>query len=115
MHDSTNPEFDMETSGDTVLFRPKGEIDLSVAPALRTHLREAADRTKRRLIVDLADVPYMDSSGVATLVEALQLTRRSGKQLLLCNLHEKVQSIFEIARLDAVFTIVATVEDARTR
>ena len=54
----------------------------------------------------------MDSSGVATLVECLQLSRRSGTTLLLCQLHERVLSVFQIARLDGVFDIVPSLEEA---
>ena len=56
----------------------------------------------------------MDSSGVATLVEAMQVARRGGGKLILCALQEKVRSVFEIARLDMVFTIVASTEEAVT-
>jgi len=56
-------------------------------------------------------VPYMDSSGVATLVEAMQTARRTGGRLILCSMQAKVRSIFEIARLDTVFTIVASADE----
>ena len=58
-----------------------------------------------RLVIDLSAVPFMDSSGVATLVEALQVQRRGSNKLVLCGLQPKVRSIFEIARLDMVFAI----------
>ncbi|MHB1155566.1 MAG: STAS domain-containing protein [Phycisphaerales bacterium] len=83
-----------------------GDIDLSRSPTLRYGLLQLVQGKPKRLIVDLAGVPYMDSSGVATLVEALQQQRRSGGRMILCGLQPKVRSIFEIARLDMVFTIV---------
>jgi anti-anti-sigma factor len=55
----------------------------------------------------------MDSSGVATLVEALQMTNRSGVRLALYGMQERVRSIFEIARLDTVFKITETFEQAQ--
>lgn len=97
--------------GEARIIRPMGEIDLSRSPALREHLA-SAQRGCSRLVVDLSDVPYMDSSGVATLVEVMQTARRAGTTLVLCGLRDKVRSIFEIARLDAVFTIVQTADDA---
>lgn len=97
--------------GMTVL-RPIGEIDLSRSPVLRHHLTAAQQSKPDRLIVDLKDVPYMDSSGVATLIEAMQNSRKHGTQLVLCELQDKVRSIFEIARLEDVFTIVNSREDA---
>lgn len=96
------------------IVQPKGEIDLSRAPSLRTQLNAIQAKRPQRLIIDLAGVPYMDSSGVATLVEAMQNARRSGSKLVLAAMQDKVRSIFEIARLDMVFTIVKTTEDGMT-
>lgn len=83
-----------------------GDVDLSRSPELRQGLLELAKAKPPRLVVDLADVPYMDSSGVATLVETLQAQRKGGGKMVLCCLQPKVMSIFEIARLNMVFTIV---------
>ena len=96
------------------ILRPIGEIDLSRAPALRTHLSGALGDGPERLIVDLHEVPYMDSSGVATFVEAMQMARKKGSKLVLCGLQQRVLSIFEIARLDMVFTIVKDTDAALT-
>jgi len=102
----------VEQSGDATILRPMGEIDLSRAPALRHRIGEAQVGKPARLVIDLMEVPYMDSSGVATLVEAMQIARRDGGKLVLCNMQEKVRSVFEIARLDMVFTIVPTADEA---
>jgi len=93
---------------------PEGEVDLNVSPEFQQALREAIGRKPARLVVDLSSVPYMDSSGVATLVDALQQTRKVGGTLVLCGLQPKVRSIFEITRLDAVFTIVKSLDEARS-
>lgn len=103
------------TSIDTsVVVAPVGDVDLSVARELQGHLKRAIDGKPPRLIVNLGRVPYMDSSGVATLVEAMQITRKGGTKLVLCDLQDKVRSIFEIARLDRVFTIVGSLQDAQS-
>ena len=105
-------EIHTEAIADGVLVRPIGEIDLSCAAMLRQQLGQVQHDRPARLLIDLRDVPYMDSSGVATLVEAMQIARRTGSRLVLAAPQEKVRSIFEIARLDMVFTIADTVEDA---
>lgn len=74
---------------------------------MRAQVAEAMKQAPRRLVIDLSGVPYMDSSGVATLVEALQAARKSGAKLVLCGLTPRVRSILEISRLDTVFSIVA--------
>lgn len=103
---------DITVTPEGALVAPVGEIDLGRAPAFREQLAAVQQKKPRRLVVDLGQVPYMDSSGVATLVEAMQTARRSGSVLVLCNLQTRVRSIFEIARLDTVFRIVATPDDA---
>jgi len=107
-------QIDIEQSGTGVVLTPVGEIDLSSSPELRESLLSALRDKPARLIVNLDKTPYMDSSGVATLVEAMQKAMRSQTKLVLCGMEEKVRSIFEIARLDAVFTIVDDTHAAQT-
>jgi len=96
----------------TIVVCPSGEIDLSQSPTLRQFLHEVLAKQPPAVVIDLSNVPYMDSSGVATLVEAMQQARRYNGRIVLCGLQDKVKSIFEIARLDMVFTIVDTEEEA---
>ena len=108
-----NIELERREDSDTVILSPNGDIDLSRSPELRSQLASIQkDRPPSRLVVNLESVPYMDSSGVATLVEAMQVSRKRGGQIVLCNMQDRVRSIFEIARLDMVFRIVPTLEDA---
>jgi anti-sigma B factor antagonist len=100
-----------QKKGNAVVIYPTGDIDLTASPVLRQELKRVQAGRPARLVVDLAKVPYMDSSGVATLVEAMQVARKSGTKMFLCTLTDRVRSIFEIARLDTVFTILPT-EDA---
>lgn len=91
---------------------PKGDVDMTASPTLRTELKKAQSSRPQRLIIDLTGVPYMDSSGVATLVEAMQIARKNSTRMVLCGMTDKVRSIFEIARLDTVFVIAETAEAA---
>jgi len=104
----------VEQRDQSVILTPEGEVDLASSPELRQSLLSALNDKPGRLIVNLSKTPYMDSSGVATLVEAMQKAMRSQTKLVLCGMEEKVRSIFEIARLDAVFTIVDDAEAAQT-
>ncbi len=89
-----------------------GDVDMSGSPELRAKIRTAQGDGPRRLVVDLSEVGYMDSSGLATLVEAMKNAKNSGSELVLASMGEKVRAIFEIARLDAYFTIVGSVDEA---
>jgi anti-sigma B factor antagonist len=106
--------FSVSTSQGQTVVTPAGDIDLNNAHRFQLALRHALESQPPRLVVDLAKVPYMDSSGVATLVDALQNVRRYGGQLVICSLHPKVRSIFEITRLDDVFTIVGSLKEVAT-
>ncbi len=101
-----------EQRGAATIVSPSGEIDLNASPLLRQELKRVHTSRPQRLVVNLDAVPYMDSSGVATLVEAMQMARKNSTRLVLCGMQDKVRSIFEIARLDTVFTIVADIDAA---
>lgn len=105
-------EVKTETTGTTTVLTPSGDVDLSCSRELQAHLRKSLESKPKLVVVNLAKVPYMDSSGVATLVEAMQISRKQSTKLVLCALQDRVRSIFEIARLDRVFTIVADIDSA---
>jgi len=63
-------------------------------------------------VVDLSGVGYMDSSGVASLVKLLARVRRRQVDLKLAGMTRRVRSVFEITRLDTVFEIFASVQEA---
>ncbi len=90
----------------------QGDVDLHQANTLRTALLEVVADKPSVLVIDMGEVNFMDSSGLATLVEALQLTRRNGGQLRLAGLGRRVRSIFEIARLDTIFEVYETQGEA---
>ena len=112
MNDPDHIEVRTTRLSDGYILQPVGDVDLSRAPSLRTSISDVQRGKPKRLVIDLHEVPYMDSSGVATLVEAMQIARKSGGRLILCGLQTRVRSIFEIARLDSVFTIVDSAEKA---
>jgi anti-sigma B factor antagonist len=89
-----------------VVVTPSGEIAYTEAPVFRATLKRVSDQRPRRLVVDLARVDYMNTPGVATLVEALQNAKKNRTRLILVGLSEKVAAVFEIARLTRVFEIL---------
>ncbi|MEM1330235.1 MAG: STAS domain-containing protein [Planctomycetota bacterium] len=95
------------TEGERTILAPEGDVDMSRSPALRGAIREAFSGGARTLAIDLGGVGYMDSSGLATLVEAMKLAKSSSAELVLCAMNDRVRAIFEIAKLDQYFTIVA--------
>ena len=83
----------------------EGEIDLHVSPQIGTSLAALVAKKPAQLVVDLSKVSYIDSSGLAILIEAMQNVGGYGGKFALSGLQESVRPIFEIARLDQVFRI----------
>ena len=89
-----------------------GDIDMTRSVPFQHELLALLPDSPQRVVVDLTDVPYMDSSGVASLVKLLSRARTAGKSVSLAGLNPRVRSIFKITRLDKVFEIHDTAQEA---
>lgn len=99
--------------GAAVIIDIKGDVDLYTSPEVRKVILEWIKEGKvEKVIVNLSGVPYIDSSGVGSLVEALQWANRQGRAFSLFGLTPRARAVFELARLDKVFRIFATEEEA---
>ena len=94
---------------DIAIFEVNGEINISTSPDLKKHFEK---QLSKKIIVNLARVTYIDSSGLATLVEVLKKTKSQGGRLGLSGMSDKVKSLFEITKLDKLFSIFPDQEDA---
>lgn len=88
-----------------------GEVDLSTSPQVRDALLDCI-LGGASSVVDLSQVAYIDSSGVASLVEAFQNAKSRGLGFALANVGETPLRVLKLARLDQVFVIHDTVADA---
>ena len=99
--------------GDALVVAVRGEIDLQNSPELRTELIDLfMKHAPQRVVLNLAQVPYMDSSAIAVLVELLQKVRKAGGKVYLTSLQPRVKGLVEIARLGSIFGIVADEAEA---
>ena len=93
--------------GQETLVRLSGELDLSSAPALRELLAGAfEDDGPRRIVLDLSDLIYLDSTGLSIFVSAHKRATASGIELCLANPNPSVARLFKITALDHFFTIL---------
>jgi len=90
-----------------------GEIDLQHSPEMRQLLQARAAQRIPALLLDFTGVKYIDSSGLATLIEYYQSSRAYDGKIIVAGLSHRVRSIFELVRLNEVFPIYATVLEAR--
>lgn len=96
----------------TAIYEASGEIDLHRSAEFQQALLALAAEKPEQIVLDLAGVDYMDSSGVASLVKLLARVRRDGIGLKLAGMKPRVRSVFEITRLDTVFDIYGSTEEA---
>ncbi|TCI96871.1 MULTISPECIES: STAS domain-containing protein [Aeromicrobium] len=80
-----------------------GEIDVYTAPKLREAIVAAVDAGRTRLIIDVEQVDFLDSTGLGVLVGALKRVRGEGGSLDIVCTHERILKIFSITGLDKVF------------
>ena len=102
--------------GAAVIASVRGEIDLHNSPELRGVLLDLLqNHSPKKLILNLSQVPYMDSSAIAVLVESLQRIRKTGGRIFLTDLQPRVKGLLEIARLDSIFIVCKDEADALAR
>ena len=107
-----NNECVSETLGDYLLVRLRGEVDLSWSQQVRKAILDGLG-ANGRVGVEMSEVSYIDSSGIAALVEGLQSAKSKGKQFGLVSVSKAVMAVLQLARLDRVFTIFPDLDAAR--
>lgn len=95
----------------SIIVDVSGDIDMGSSPGLRKALLESLKSTSR-LVINMREVRYIDSSGIASLVEVLLKARDGKKQLVLVGLNKAVHEVLQLTRLTSIFEIRATEEEA---
>lgn len=95
---------------ETQLVEVHGDVDLKNARSFRNALDEASQDAKPRLIVDMSNVPFMDSSGLAALIGAQKAMRAKTRMIVVCP--ENLRRIFEVTRLDSIIEVVGSLPEA---
>jgi anti-sigma B factor antagonist len=89
-----------------------GEIDLHVSPRIAAELRTLIKQNPEKLVIDFSNVSYIDSSGLAMLIDAMQKVEAYRGKLYLVGMQPDIEIIFETSRLDQSFRIRRDVADA---
>jgi len=96
-----------------VILDVSGDIDLAHSPAMRkVLLGEIKDKRTPRVFLNLNKVRYIDSSGIASLVEGLKASRDQGSKMILYGLSPTVREVMELSRLQRIFEIYDNEEQA---
>ena len=90
-----------------------GDIDLQHSPKMRQLLQSKANDQVPLLVLDFTEVKYIDSSGLATLVEYYQKSRSYSGKIAMAGLSNRVRSVFDLVRLSEIFLIYPSVAEAK--
>ena len=101
-------------AGDVVLTLA-GELDLAAAPTVREHLESAAATGAHSIVLDMAEVTFVDSSALRELLRADSALRGAGRTLILTAVPPAVVRLLELTRTDDVLASAPSVEDALKR
>ncbi len=95
-----------------IIYAVEGRVDSEGAVDLDLALQSATAEGKHKMVLEMAEVRYINSAGLRTLADILTQNQKAGGDLKLVNLHPKVQRVFQIIGFDRFFNIYPTVEEA---
>jgi anti-sigma B factor antagonist len=96
------------TDNRRIVFMLEGRFDAGNADAVKDALKQAIGSGVRQVVVDMTQVPFIDSAGLSTLVSALKMTRRAGGDVVLAGVQPQTLTVFSLTMLDKVFAIYPT-------
>jgi len=106
-------KIDTRTVGDVQILDCSGKITLGEGTmAIRNKVREVLKEGGKKIILNLSDVNYIDSSGIGELVSTFTTVTNAGGQLKLLNLTKKIQELLAITKLLTVFSVYQSDQEA---
>ena len=90
----------------------RGEIDLFTAPELKATLTDAIEEGRTRIVVDLSETTFLDSTALGVLIGAIKRLRSRDGRMTIVNTDQNIAKTFEITGLDQIFTIRPTRDEA---
>jgi anti-sigma B factor antagonist len=97
-------EITLHHGGEGSIVRLRGRLNIDSSPALRDHLRSMLGaQSAEAVIVDLTDVSYIDSSGIATLIEGLRIARMRQTTFCVQGLHDRLLHLFQVTGMSTLF------------
>lgn len=95
-----------------VVLDVEGQLTFETAAVLRGELDQALEQGEAAIVLNLSGVPYVDSSGIAALVEAMQATQKAGRAFALCGLTKTVRNVVSLVRLEKALNTFAGEDQA---
>lgn len=95
-----------------LVIRPIGDLTAQTAPNLRAIFEAHITKANPSVVLDASDIKYMDSAGLGSLISGLHRAREYAGQFLVCGLQEDVSSIFQLTKMDSLFKVFPSADQA---
>jgi anti-sigma B factor antagonist len=103
---------DTKSASGVMVVRVEGQLVVGNRTELKEHLQRLLEQGERRFLIDFSQTGYIDSSGLGALVALARKVREEGGDLRLSGLNEDLRSLFELTKLDTLFNISDTPDQA---
>ena len=103
---------DTKSASGVMIVRVEGQLVVGNRNELKEHIQGMLERGERRFLIDFGQTGYIDSSGLGALVTLARKVREEGGDLRLSGLNEDLRALFELTKLDTLFTIAETPDQA---
>jgi anti-sigma B factor antagonist len=100
------------TGAGVTIVRIEGQLIVGNRQELKTLIQDGLDRGERKFLIDCSQTGYIDSSGLGVLVSLAKRVRELGGELRIAGLNEDLRSLFQLTKLDSLFHIAPTAEEA---
>lgn len=104
--------FTVSRQGDVTIVEIEGQLIVGNRQDLKQKVLDEIEKGARKVLVDFSRTGYIDSSGLGVLVSLAKRIRDAGGELRLASLHDELQTLFELTKLDTLFQISKTREHA---
>jgi anti-anti-sigma factor len=96
-----------------IILKPSGRLDITTAWQFRLKLQESISKISPYIVVNLAEVNFIDSSGLTALVAGMRDADKFQGKFAICSIHPEAKLVFEVTMMDSVFSIYDTEEEAK--
>ena len=104
--------FQVAKSGDVLVIDVEGQLIVGNRQELKQKVLEELEGGERKFVVDFTETGYIDSSGLGVLVSLSKKIREQGGELRLSSLNEDLRTLFELTKLDTLFKIADSLDEA---
>ncbi len=105
-------EFTLQQQGEVVVVSLNGELDVAVAPRLKSLLKETIEQGNKKIVVDMNGVKFIDSSCLGVMVNAHKLALERHAAVRFARSSEEVRKIFELTRTDKHLSFYTSIDEA---